>query len=127
TDNIPVLSRLNNYENIEWMGQGTVARERSLTFVWLKQVTSKTMEKPKDYSQETMEKIAQKYTEQAQLINASRTNNIADQTVIYVLSESFADPSRITSVNLTTDPIPVIRSVTDSTTSGLMKSYAYAA
>lgn len=124
-DNIPVLSRLNNYENIEWMGQGTVARERSLTFVWLKQVTSKTMEKPKDYSQETMEKIAQKYTEQAQLINASRTNNIADQTVIYVLSESFADPSRITSVNLTTDPIPVIRSVKDSTTSGLMKSDAY--
>lgn len=124
-DNIPVLSRLNNYENIEWMGQGTVARERSLTFVWLKQVTSKTMEKPKDYSQETMEKIAQKYTEQAQLINASRTNNIADQTVIYVLSESFADPSRITSVNLTMDPIPVIRSVKDSTTSGLMKSDAY--
>ena len=28
-DNIPVLSRLNNYENIEWMGQGKVARERS--------------------------------------------------------------------------------------------------
>ena len=40
-ENIPILSRLNNFENIEWMGQGTVARERSLTFVWLKQMTSK--------------------------------------------------------------------------------------
>lgn len=96
------------------MGQGTVARERSLTFVWLKQMTSKKMEKPEEYSKE---KIVKKYTHKAQVINASRKNNISDQTVIYVLSESFSDPSRISNVNLTTDPIPVIRSVKESTTS----------
>lgn len=124
-ENIPILSRLNNFENIEWMGQGTVARERSLTFVWLKQMTSKKMEKPEEYSKEKIEKIVKKYTHKAQVINASRKNNISDQTVIYVLSESFSDPSRISNVNLTTDPIPVIRSVKESTTSGLMKSDGY--
>ena len=120
-----VLSRLNNFENIEWMGQGTVARERSLTFVWLKQMTSKKMEKPEEYSKEKIEKLVKKYTHKAQDINASRKNNISDQTVIYVLSESFSDPNRISNVNLTTDPIPVIHSIKESTTSGLMKSDGY--
>lgn len=124
-ENIPVLSRLNNFENIEWMGQGTVARERSLTFVWLKQMTSKKMEKPEEYSKEKIEKLVKKYTHKAQDINASRKNNISDQTVIYVLSESFSDPNRISNVNLTTDPIPVIHSIKESTTSGLMKSDGY--
>ena len=124
-ENIPVLSKLNNYENIEWMGQGTVARERSLTFVWLKQLTSKIMDKPEGYSQEAIKNIVEKYTEEAQTINATRLNDISDQTVIYVLSESFSDPTRISNVNLTTDPIPVIRSVKESTTSGLMKSDGY--
>lgn len=124
-ENIPVLSKLNNYENIEWMGQGTVARERSLTFVWLKQITSKTMDKPEGYSQEAIKNIIEKYTEEAQAINATRSNDISDQTVIYVLSESFSDPTRISNVKLTTDPIPVIRSVKESTTSGLMKSDGY--
>ena len=107
------------------MGQGTVARERSLTFVWLKQLTSKTMDKPEGYSQEAIKNIVEKYTEEAQTINATRSNDISDQTVIYVLSESFSDPTRISNVNLTTDPIPVIRSVKESTTSGLMKSDGY--
>ncbi|WP_337979097.1 sulfatase-like hydrolase/transferase [Streptococcus anginosus] len=122
---IPVLSKLNNYENIEWMGHATVARERSLTFVWLKQMTSKKMERPDRYSQKTIAEIVEKYTKKAQEINASRTNNISEQTVIYVLSESFSDPTRISNVTLTTDPIPIIRSIKESTTSGLMKSDGY--
>ena len=69
------------------------------------------MDKPEGYSQEAIKNIVEKYTEEAQTINATRSNDISDQTVIYVLSESFSDPTRISNVNLTTDPIPVIRSV----------------
>ncbi|MGT2929841.1 LTA synthase family protein [Streptococcus dentasini] len=124
-DDIPVLSRLNNTENIEWMGQSVVARERSLMFVWTKQLTSSKMERPSGYSKDTMEKLAQEYTQKADVINKGRKGSISDQTVIFVLSESFADPSRLSDVSLNRDPIPYIKSIKKSSTSGLMKADAY--
>lgn len=123
--NIPILSGLNNTEKLEWMGQSVVARERSLMFVWTKQLTSSKMEKPNDYSKETMDKIVKKYTSDANRINKSRKGNLSDQTVIFVLSESFADPSRLSDVSLNRDPIPYIKSVKQNYTSGLMRADSY--
>ncbi|WP_019768985.1 LTA synthase family protein [Streptococcus sobrinus] len=123
--NIPILSKLNNTENIEWMGQSVVARERSLMFLWTKQLTSSKMERPSGYSKSAMDKIAKNYTKKAQTINKSRKGDISDQTVIFVLSESFADPSRLSDVSLNRDPIPYIKSVKQNNTSGLMKSDSY--
>lgn len=53
------------------MGQGTVARERSLTFVWLKQMTSKKWRNLRSIVKKRL-KNCKKYTHKAQVINASR-------------------------------------------------------
>lgn len=60
-----------------------------------RQLNPKIMDKPSDYSEETMKKVAARYQQEAETINASRTNNLNDSTVVYVLSESFSDPSRV--------------------------------
>ncbi|MBF0845427.1 sulfatase-like hydrolase/transferase, partial [Streptococcus danieliae] len=49
----------------------------------------------------------------------------SDQTIIYILSESFADPKIIASNNLSRNPIPEIDRIKSETTSGLMHSDGY--
>ncbi|HHK1619227.1 TPA: hypothetical protein ACQOJN_001816, partial [Streptococcus pyogenes] len=58
---LPIISALNNDNDINWLGFSTNARYKSLAYVWTRQVTKKIMEKPTNYSQETIASIAQKY------------------------------------------------------------------
>ena len=83
------------------------------------------MIKPKDYSKSSIQKIEEKYKKVAGDINLTRKENINEQTVIYVLSESFSDPSRIEDVKVSSNPIPKIQEIKKRTTSGLMKSDGY--
>lgn len=106
----------NTYEDATSNGPAT-------TFESLVRV--KAMEKPEGYSQKNMESIAQRYAKEADNINSSRTNNLTDSTVIMILSESFSDPTRVPGVSFSIDPMPNIRSIKDSTTSGLMLSPGY--
>ena len=76
-----------------------------------RQLNPKIMDKPSNYSEET--------------INASRTNNLTDSTVVYVLSESFSDPSRVPGLKNNKDSMPNIRKIKAGTTSGLMLSSGY--
>lgn len=124
-DNIPVVSKVNNWFDINWMGFSTNASYKSLTYVWTKQLTKSVMETPDGYSEEKIKEIAEKYRNEASIINASRTNNIEDQTVIFILSESFSDPSRVPSVVLSQDAIPNISQIKNEYTSGLMLSDFY--
>ena len=89
---------------------------------FLRLAHTKTMDKPNGYSQEAMEKISRKYTEQAKQLNQTRTENMTDNTVIMVLSETFSDPTRVPGVSFSEDPMPNIRHVKAQTTSGLMLS-----
>ena len=52
-------------------------------------------------------------------------NNLTDSTVIMILSETFSDPTRVPGIELTEDPMPDIRSIKETTTSGLMLSPGY--
>ncbi len=88
-------------------------------------INPKIMTKPSNYSKATMQKILKRYTATANKINASRTANMTDSTVIFVLSESFSDPSRVPGISLNKDVMPYIRSVKSQTTSGLMLSSGY--
>ena len=124
-DNIPVVSKVNNWFDINWMGFSTNASYKSLTYVWTKQLTKSVMETPDGYSEEKIKEIAENYRNEASIINASRTNNIEDQTVIFILSESFSDPSRVPSVVLSQDAIPNISQIKNEYTSGLMLSDFY--
>lgn len=89
------------------------------------QLNPKIMDKPSNYSEETMKKVAARYQKEAETINASRTNNLTDSTVVYVLSESFSDPSRVPGLKTNKDSMPNIRKIKAGTTSGLMLSSGY--
>lgn len=43
-----------------------------------RQLNPKIMDKPSNYSEETMKKVAARYQKEAETINASRTNNLTD-------------------------------------------------
>ena len=90
-----------------------------------RQLNPKIMDKPSNYSEETMKKVAARYQKKAETINASRTNNLTDSTVVYVLSESFSDPSRVPGLKTSKDSMPSIRKIKAGTTSGLMLSSGY--
>ena len=90
-----------------------------------RQLNPKIMDKPSNYSEETMKKVAARYQKEAETINASRTNNLTDSTVVYVLSESFSDPSRVPGLKTNKDSMPNIRKIKAGATSGLMLSSGY--
>ena len=90
-----------------------------------RQLNPKIMDKPSNYSEETMKKVAARYQKEAETINASRTNNLTDSTVVYVLSESFSDPSRVPGLKTNKDSMPNIRKIKAGTPSGLMLSSGY--
>lgn len=90
-----------------------------------RQLNPKVMVKPDDYSEETMKQVEARYEKAAKKINAKRSANMTDSTVIYVLSESFSDPSRVPGLKVNKDSIPNIRKIKQNTTSGLMLSSGY--
>lgn len=123
---IPVVSSVNNWYDISWMGFAVNARYKSLTYVWTRQLTDSIMKKPEGYSKEKILSIAKKYQNEANELNKSRETNIQDETLIYILSESFSNPNRVEGVTLSTENvIPNITQIKSQTTSGLMRSDGY--
>ena len=90
-----------------------------------RQLHPKVMDKPEDYSEETMAALAEKYAAAASEINADRSADMTDSTVVYVLSESFSDPERVPGLTVNKDSMPNIRAIKENTTSGLMLSSGY--
>lgn len=80
------------------------------------------MKKPANYNETTIKNIERKYTKVANKINQQRTNSLKNQTVVFILSESFSDPSRIPGLNIDHNPIPFITNLKQQTSSGLMVS-----
>lgn len=125
TENIPVVSILNNYHDLTWFGNTVNSQIRSLAFVWFAQLSDTTMTRPKQYSKKTIKNLEEKYKHIAVNYNQSRIEKIENQTVIYLLSESFSDPARVEGVTMSENPIPNIQEIRNRTTSGLMKSDGY--
>jgi hypothetical protein len=92
---------------------------------FVRYVHVKAIDEPEGYSKAKMNEIADKYKDEASKINASRNNNLTDNTVIMVLSESFSDPTRVPGIQLASDPMPQIRSLKETCTSGLALSTGY--
>ncbi|MEG0496724.1 MAG: sulfatase-like hydrolase/transferase [Carnobacterium sp.] len=67
------------------------------------------MEKPENYSTETMNQLLLKYEEKAKEINETRISSLEDINVIYVMSESFSDPTKLKGVEVLKDPMPILR------------------
>lgn len=84
------------------------------------------MDEPAGYSKQQVQQATKQAQAWAQQINKSRRNDIARQTVVMNLSESFVDPRRFPGVSFgSTDPIPFIRQLSHNTTSGWMLSAGY--
>ena len=83
------------------------------------------MEKPGNYSTETMNQLILKYKEKAKEINETRLNSIEDTNVIYVMSESFSDPTKLKGVEVSKDPMPILRQRMEKHKSGEILSEGY--
>ncbi|WP_201736524.1 LTA synthase family protein [Bifidobacterium xylocopae] len=115
-----------------WMGDlpsmwdSVYDSQRNGTFIsFSRQLNPKVMDRPSDYSQATMETLARRYAKEAQAINAKRSTYMDESTVVYILSESFSDPTRVPGLHVNMDPMPNIRALKRNTTSGLMLSAGY--
>ena len=84
------------------------ARTNGPIIQYLNNVDVTIMTKPADYSAATMKEVVKRYQKEAQHINLHRNNRLSDQTIIFNLSESFANPNRVPGVKLKNNPIPFV-------------------
>lgn len=101
------------------------ARVNGPVVQFLNNVDVTVMEKPSGYSKATMQRIVSRYKLEAKEINKTRTNNLSSQTIIFNLSESFANPNRVPGVKLKNNPVPYITKMAKNNTGGLMISSGY--
>ncbi|WP_295746811.1 LTA synthase family protein [uncultured Limosilactobacillus sp.] len=84
------------------------------------------MARPADYSAANMKKLAQKYQRIGANINRDRRGTANQQSLIFILSESFADPRRVPTLTVHGgNPLPFISQLKKQTTGGLMLSSGY--
>lgn len=105
--------------------QAQGAKNNGILIQFLNNIDVQIMPKPKNYSKTKIQEITNKYQKIAQEINKHRKNKISTQTVIFNLSEAFADPRRVPHIKLSKNPIPRIDNIKKKTTSGLMMSSNY--
>ena len=122
---VPVLSSLYNLYDISWLGINAKANYQSLSYVWVNSLTTKKMATPKGYSRAKIKAIYDKYKNAAAELNKSRQQNLSDQTVIYILSESLANPTRLEGITASANPLEYITQVEQESTGGLMLSDGY--
>lgn len=83
------------------------------------------MKSESSYSKKRMARIEAKYTKLATKINRKRKNKLTDQTMIFNLSESLANPNHLEGITLSKNPLPFIDKLKTMTTSGMMISSGY--
>lgn len=104
---IPYSQKM-NYYNTGFMGG------------FLYNLPVEAMEKPKNYSKANVEKITKKYQKEKKTTSEEKPN------IVYVMSESFSDPSRLNGLEiLGGDPLKAYRAIADQTYSGQMLSQNY--
>ncbi len=103
---IPYSQKM-NYYNVGFVGG------------FLYNLRVEAMAEPADYSEATIKKIVQKY----QLTDSDPTKE--QPNIVYVMSESFSDPSHLDGVTITGDPLADYYEMADQTYSGQMLSQNY--
>ncbi|MBB1062616.1 LTA synthase family protein [Limosilactobacillus fastidiosus] len=83
------------------------------------------MEKPAGYSEKAMNNLVRKYHLRANEINQTRINDLSKQSIIFNLSESFANPQRVPGVKLKNNPVPYITKMMKDNTGGIMISSGF--
>jgi phosphoglycerol transferase MdoB-like AlkP superfamily enzyme len=80
---------------------------------------------PAGYGPAEMSRVVARYRRAAERINETRQpEGLSDVNVVMILSESFSDPRQLNGVHLEEDPIPFLRGLMSTTTSGDMLTQA---
>lgn len=124
--NTPLNNFLNSIgDSPMFYNQLSGARINGPIIQYLNNVDVTIMTKPADYSAATMKEVVKRYQKEAQHINLHRSNRLSDQTIIFNLSESFANPNRVPGVKLKNNPIPFVTKMAKQNTGGIMISSGY--
>ncbi|KJW11737.1 hypothetical protein VC81_12735 [Levilactobacillus spicheri] len=83
----------------------------------------KIMEKPTGYSRKNILKIEKRYKQLSKNINMNRKVN--NQSVVFILSESFSNPQNVPGVSLNKNPISYTKSLIKNSVGGNMISDGY--
>ena len=101
------------------------AQRNGPVVAFVRQLNPKVMDEPEGYSEETMREVAARYADAADAMNETRSEYLDESTVIFVLNESFSDPSRVPGIELNQEAIPEVDAIREGTTGGLMLSSGY--
>ena len=127
-ERLPIYYLLNGFDNRpDFRNTSTMTLNNGPILTFLDFINI-PFNKPNGYSNSTIQKISDKYKAEAIKLNTERTNKLADQTIVFNLSESFVDPKEFPSVKISNDvrdPIKYIRKLMTKTTSGHMLSAGY--
>jgi phosphoglycerol transferase MdoB-like AlkP superfamily enzyme len=91
-------------------------------FGLLSNLQSTVMETPENYSSENIIEIANKYKEKADIINSNRQFNHRKPNIIFFLDETFWDPTLLSFLKFSADPMKNIRNTMECYPSGLLLS-----
>ena len=101
------------------------AQRNGPVVAFVRQLNPKVMDEPEGYSEETIREVAARYADAADAMNETRSEYLDESTVIFVLNESFSDPSRVPGIELNQEAIPEVDAIREGTTGGLMLSSGY--
>lgn len=98
-------------------------------FGLLSNLQNTVMYQPEDYNEAAIKQIVEKYKNEAEIKNSEKiasnqteTKNIDKPNIIFVMNETFWDPTRFESVTYSEDPMKNIRNLMNTTTSGWLLS-----
>ncbi|KRL04482.1 LTA synthase family protein [Liquorilactobacillus oeni] len=120
----PVIQNAFSVQNIFWEATAN-AQTNGPIIQFFNEMNSKIMAKPAGYSKAKITRIQQEYTKKAATLNRSRKKSLKNQTVIFVLSESYSNPNRVPNLKVSPNPIPYLLSLKDDNPSGVMLSTGY--
>ena len=114
-------------EQVQWVSYSQEKNYSENGFVsgLLYNFVSPAVDRPDDYSKERIARIFEKYQREAETKNAARQGSLDEYNIIYIMNETFSDPMRIDGVNISKDPIPLLRQTAERHKTGLSLSQGY--
>lgn len=117
-----IIATVINDDPMYYDAKGAVTKNGPI-LNFINNLNVKVMDKPDGYSKQKILKIESKYKKISRKMNQTRNNT--KQHVIFVLSESFSDPTQVPGIELNHDPIPYTRSLMKNNVGGNMISDGY--
>ncbi len=103
------------YQNVYW-NQKSNYTQNGFVFAFTANLKQNMIDKPAGYSLEAIEKIAAKYSADPE--DTALDVPVEQPNILYVMSESFFDPTRLSNYSFSSDPLKFIHDEQNSTPSG---------